>query len=71
MAKKVGEHLYDLRTIDRHMRTGHIPRKDYEKFLGTLEDSAAFAAESDTRMAFDVARRRDDRTVTTETTEED
>ena len=53
------------------MRSGLISKKDYEKFLSSLEDSAAQAAESDVRMSFDVARRRDDRTITTETSEED
>jgi hypothetical protein len=73
MAKKIDEHVYDVRTVERHMRSGLISKKDYEKFLSTLEDSAAQAAESDTRMTFDVARRRGDdgRTVTTETSEED
>jgi hypothetical protein len=55
------------------MRSGLISKKDYEKFLASLEDSAAQASESDTRMSFDVARRRGDdgRTITTETSEED
>jgi hypothetical protein len=73
MAKKIDEHVYDVRTVERHLRAGLISKKDYEKFLAGLEDSAAQAAESDTRMTFDVARRRGDdgRTVTTETSEED
>jgi len=71
MAKKIDEHAYDVRTVERHVRSGLISKKDYEKFLSSLEDSAAQAAESDVRMSFDVARRRDDRTITTETSEED
>ena len=71
MPKKIDEHVYDVRTVERHVRSGLISKKDYEKFLSTLEDSAAQAAESDVRMSFDVARRRDDRTITTETSEED
>ncbi len=73
MAKKIDEHAYDVRTIERHMRSGQVSKKDYDKFLAGLEDSAAQAAETDTRMTFDVARRRGDdgRTVTTETSEED
>jgi hypothetical protein len=73
MAKKIDEHVYDVRTVERHMRSGLISKKDYDKFLSSLEDSAAQAAESDTRMTFDVARRRGDdgRTITTETSEED
>ena len=72
MAKKIDEHVYDVRTVERHVRSGLISKKDYEKFLASIEDSASQAAESDTRMTFDVARRRDDgRTITTETSEED
>jgi len=71
MPKKIDEHVYDVRTVERHVRSGLISKKDYEKFLSGLEDSAAQAAESDVRMSFDVARRRDDRTITTETSEED
>jgi hypothetical protein len=71
MAKKVGEQLFDVRTVERHVRTGLITKKDYEKFVAGLEDSASFAVESDVRMAFDIGRRRDDRAITTETTEED
>ena len=71
MPKKIDEHVYDVRTVERHVRSGLISKKDYEKFLSSLEDSAAQAAESDVRMSFDVARRRDDRTITTETSEED
>ena len=72
MAKKIDEHVYDVRTVERHMRAGLISKKDYEKFLAGLDDSAAQAAESDTRKTFDVARRRGDgHTVTTETSEED
>ena len=72
MAKKIDEHAYDVRTVERHVRSGLISKKDYEKFLSSLEDSAAQAVESDVHMSFDVARRRDDgRTITTETSEED
>ena len=71
MAKKIDEHAYDVRIVERHLRSGTISKKDYEKFLSGLEDSAAQAAESDVHMSFDVARRRDGRTITTETTEED
>ena len=72
MAKKIDEHAYDVRTVERHLRSGQISKKDYEKFLSGLEDSASQAAESDVRMTFDVARRRgDSHTVTTETSEED
>jgi len=72
MAKKIDEHVYDVRTVERHVRSGLISKKDYEKFLASIEDSAAHASESEVRMSFDVARRRDDgRTITTETSEED
>jgi len=73
MAKKIDEHVYDVRTVERHVRSGLISKKDYDKFLSGLEDSAAQATESEVRMTFDVARRRGDdgRTITTETSEED
>jgi hypothetical protein len=74
MPKKIEAHAYDVRTIERHIRVGLVSRKDYDKYLGTIEDSAAHAVESDVRMTFDVARRRGDdgHTVTTaETSEED
>jgi hypothetical protein len=73
MARKIDEHAYDVRTVERHLRSGLLSKKDYDKYLASLDDSAAQAAESEVRMTFDVARRRGDdgRTVTTETTEED
>ena len=73
MAKKIDEYAYDVRTVERHVRSGLISKKDYDKFLASLEDSAAQAADSEVRMTFDVARRRggDGRTITTETSEED
>jgi hypothetical protein len=72
MRKKIDEHAYDVRTVERHLRAGLINKKDYDKFLANVEDSAAHAVESDVRMTFDVARRRGDgHTVTTETSEED
>ena len=72
MPKKIDEHVYDVRIVERHMRSGLISKKDYEKFLSGIEDSGPQAAESEVRMSFDVARRRDDgRTFTTETSEED
>ena len=72
MAKKIDEHAYDVRIVERHLRSGQISKKDYDKFLTGLEDSAPQAAESEVRMTFDVARRRGDgHTVTTETSEED
>jgi hypothetical protein len=39
MAKKIDEYVYDVRTVERHVRSGLISKKDYEKFLSSLEDS--------------------------------
>ena len=47
MAKKIDEHVYDVRTVERHVRSGLISKKDYEKFLASIEDSAVQAAKNE------------------------
>jgi hypothetical protein len=73
MARKTGDQLFDVRIVERNIRAGLVGRKDYEKFIATLDDSSQQSVDSDTRMTFDVARRRGDdiRTISDESSEED
>lgn len=32
------ERVFDLRTVRRHIKAGHISQEEYNKFLGSLED---------------------------------
>lgn len=36
--------FWDVRTLERHVRKGHVARKDVEKYLKSLPDSADKAA---------------------------
>ena len=38
---------WDVRTLERRLRTGQVSRKDYEKHLKSLPDSADKAAPSE------------------------
>jgi hypothetical protein len=49
--------FWDVRTLERRMRKGHLSRKDYEKYIKGLDDSAGKAAPVDTT---DVASDADD-----------
>jgi hypothetical protein len=38
---------WDVRTLERRLRTGQVTKKDYEKYLKSLPDSADHAAPSE------------------------
>ena len=49
MAKsEFDESLFDLRVVEKNLRSGLISRKDYEKYLKSVEDDADNALEVDT-----------------------
>ena len=38
---------FDVRTVERNIKKGHVTRKDYEKYLKALPDVAANVAPPD------------------------
>ena len=49
MAKsEFDERLFDLRVVEKNLRSGLISRKDYEKYLKSVEDDEKNALEVDT-----------------------
>lgn len=38
MAKEFDERLYDRRVLDRNLKNGLVERKDYERYIKSLED---------------------------------
>jgi hypothetical protein len=44
------ENKYDLRVVQRYIKRTLISAADYEKYLATLEDTAADAAQTETRF---------------------
>lgn len=51
MAKsEFDERLFDQRVVERNIRAGLITRKDYEKYLKSLDDDEDNALEVDTSL---------------------
>ena len=51
MAKsEFDDRLFDLRVVEKNIRAGVITRKDYEKYLKSLEDEEDNALEVDTYL---------------------
>lgn len=49
MAKsEFDERLFDLRVVEKNLRSGLISRKDYEKYLKSVDDDEKNAVEVDT-----------------------
>lgn len=44
------ERLFDLRVVEKNLRSGLISRKDYEKYLKSVEDDEDNALEVDTYL---------------------
>ncbi len=52
--------FWDVRTLERRLRKGHVTRKDYDKHVKSLPDSADKAAPVDTSDASIGRDERDD-----------
>lgn len=51
MAKsEFDERLFDLRVVEKNLRSGLISRKDYDKYLKSIEDDEDNALEVDTYL---------------------
>jgi hypothetical protein len=51
------ENLYDLRVVHIYIKRGKVSPEEYQKYLDTLEDSAANSTETDTRFVATFANR--------------
>ena len=45
------DQLFDIRVVQRYIKLGRLSAADYDKYLASLEDSAADAVETDTRFS--------------------
>jgi hypothetical protein len=52
------EHMYDLRVVQIYIKRGKVTPEEFQKYLASLEDSAASSAETETRFVPTFANRQ-------------